>query len=77
LIDAKIVACSPDARLSTRHRTRFGCRDRRVKRLERLHSRGSYSDTRDIGPGALGWDVEAIIGITTQQGEILQSLVNT
>jgi Lrp/AsnC family leucine-responsive transcriptional regulator len=79
-IDAKIVGLlAEDARLSTRAIARaVGMSPTGVsERLERLHSRGIILGYHaDIDPAALGWDVEAIIGITTQQGEILQSLVN-
>src|SRR5215467_1860583 len=68
-----------DARLSTRAIARaVGMSPTGVsERLERLHNRGVIRGYHaDIDPTALGWDVEAIIGITTQQGEILMSLVN-
>ena len=79
-IDAKIVGMlAEDARLSARAMARAvgmsptGIADR----LERLHNRGIILGYHaDIGLAALGWDVEAIIGITTQQGEILQTLVD-
>jgi DNA-binding Lrp family transcriptional regulator len=47
------------------------------ERLERLHSRGiilGYHAEVDLA--ALGWDVEAIIGITADQGERLRGLVD-
>ena len=68
-----------DARLSTRAIARaVGMSPTGVsERLERLHNRGVIRGYHaDIDPTALGWDVEAIIGITSQQGEILQSLVS-
>ena len=79
-IDTKIVSLlAEDARLSTRAIARaVGMSPTSVsERLERLHSRGVIRGYHaDIDPAALGWDVEAIIGMTTQQGEILQVLVN-
>jgi DNA-binding Lrp family transcriptional regulator len=79
-IDAKIVGMlAEDARLSTRAIARaVGMSPTGVsERLERLHNRGVIRGYHaDIDPTALGWDVEAIIGITSQQGEILQSLVS-
>lgn len=79
-IDAKIVGMlAEDARLSTRAIARaVGMSPTGVsERLERLHNRGVIRGYHaDIDPAALGWDVEAIIGITTQQGEILKALVN-
>jgi Lrp/AsnC family transcriptional regulator, leucine-responsive regulatory protein len=79
-IDAKIVGMlAEDARLSTRAIARaVGMSPTGVsERLERLHNRGIILGYHaDIDPAALGWDVEAIIGITTQQGEILQALVD-
>jgi DNA-binding Lrp family transcriptional regulator len=79
-IDAKIVGMlADDARLSTRAIARaVGMSPTGIsERLERLHNRGIILGYHaDIDPAALGWDVEAIIGITTQQGEILQALVN-
>jgi DNA-binding Lrp family transcriptional regulator len=79
-IDSKIVGMlAEDARLSTRAIARaVGMSPTGVsERLDRLHNRGVIRGYHaDIDPSALGWDVEAIIGITTQQGEILQSLVS-
>lgn len=79
-IDAKIIGMlAKDARLSTRAIARaVGMSPTGVsERLERLHNRGIILGYHaDIDPVALGWDVEAIIGITTQQGEILRALVN-
>ena len=79
-IDAKIVGMlAEDARLSTRAIARaVGMSPTGVsERLERLHNRGVIRGYHaDIDPTALGWDDEAIIGITSQQGEILQSLVS-
>jgi Lrp/AsnC family transcriptional regulator, leucine-responsive regulatory protein len=79
-IDTKIVGMlAEDARLSTRAIARaVGMSPTGVsERLERLHKRGVIRGYHaDIDPAALGWDVEAIIGITTQQGEILESLVS-
>jgi DNA-binding Lrp family transcriptional regulator len=47
------------------------------ERLERLRSRGIIRGYHaDIDLAALGWDVEAIIGITAKQGEALQDLVD-
>jgi DNA-binding Lrp family transcriptional regulator len=79
-IDAKIIAMlAEDARLSTRAIARaVGMSPTGVsERLDRLHSRGIIRGYHaDIDSAALGWGVEAIIGMTTQQGEILQTLVN-
>jgi DNA-binding Lrp family transcriptional regulator len=79
-IDAKIVGMlAEDARLSTRAIARaVGMSPTGVsERLERLHNRGVIRGYHaDIDSAALGWAVEAIIGITTQQGEILESLVS-
>jgi DNA-binding Lrp family transcriptional regulator len=45
--------------------------------LERLHNRGFIGGYRvDIYPTAHSWSIGAIIGITTQQDENLQALVN-
>jgi Lrp/AsnC family leucine-responsive transcriptional regulator len=79
-IDARIVAMlAEDARLSTRAIARaVGMSPTGVsERLDRLHSRGIIRGYHaDIDPAALGWGVEAIIGMTTQQGEIIRTLVN-
>jgi Lrp/AsnC family leucine-responsive transcriptional regulator len=67
-IDTKIVGLlAEDARLSTRAIARaVGMSPTGVsERLERLHSRGVIRGYHaDIDPAALGWDVEAIIGMT-------------
>jgi DNA-binding Lrp family transcriptional regulator len=79
-IDAKILGMlAQDARLSTRAIARaVGMSPTGIsERLERLHNRGVIRGYHaDIDPVALGWNVEAIIGITAQQGEMLQALVN-
>jgi Lrp/AsnC family leucine-responsive transcriptional regulator len=79
-IDAKIVGMlADDARLSTRAMARaVGMSPTGVsERLERLHKRGILLGYHaEIDPAALGWDVEAIIGLTTHQGEILKALVD-
>jgi DNA-binding Lrp family transcriptional regulator len=79
-IDAKIVAMlAEDARLSTRAIARaVGMSPTGVsERLDRLHGRGVIRGYHaDIDPAALGWGVEAIIGMTTQQGDIVLTLVN-
>ena len=48
------------------------------ERLQRLHSRGIILGYHaDIDPAAFGWDVEAIIGVVTQQGgDSLRTLVD-
>jgi DNA-binding Lrp family transcriptional regulator len=79
-IDAKIVGMlAEDARLSTRAIARAVAMSPTgvSERLERLHNRGIiHGYHADIDPAALGWDVEAIVGITSKQGAILQDLVN-
>jgi len=79
-IDAKIISMlAEDARLSTRAIARaVGMSPTGVsERLDRLHNRGIIRGYHaDIDSAALGWNVEAIIGLTTQQGEVLQALVN-
>src|SRR5581483_8917359 len=67
-----------DARLSTRAIARaVGMSPTGVsERLARMHNRGVIRGYHaDIDPTALGWAVEAIIGIISQQVDILQSLV--
>jgi DNA-binding Lrp family transcriptional regulator len=79
-IDEQIVRMLiDDARLSTRAIARaVGMSPTGVsERLERLHSRGIILGYHaEVDPAALGWDVEAIIGITSQQGENLRNLVD-
>jgi DNA-binding Lrp family transcriptional regulator len=79
-IDDQIVSMLvEDARLSTRAIARaVGMSPTGVsERLERLHGRGiilGYHAEVDLA--ALGWDVEAIIGITADQGDHLRVLVD-
>jgi Lrp/AsnC family leucine-responsive transcriptional regulator len=79
-IDTRIIGMLvDDARLSTRAIARaVGMSPTGVsERLERLRNRGVIRGYHaDIDPTALGWDVEAIIGITTHQGQRLRSLVD-
>jgi DNA-binding Lrp family transcriptional regulator len=79
-IDAKIVGMLvEDARLSTRAIARAVRMSPTgvSERLDRLHKRGIIRGYHaDVDPATLGWDVEAIIGLTTQQGKILRTLVN-
>ena len=80
-IDGKIISMLvEDARLSTRAIARaVGMSPTGVsERLQRLHSRGIILGYHaDIDPAAFGWDVEAIIGIVTQQGgDSLRTLVD-
>jgi Lrp/AsnC family transcriptional regulator, leucine-responsive regulatory protein len=78
-IDTKIVGMlAEDARLSTRAIARAVAMSPTgvSERLERLHSRGIIRGYHaEIDPAALGWAVEAIVGITSQQGEALRELV--
>jgi DNA-binding Lrp family transcriptional regulator len=78
-IDTKIVGMlAEDARLSTRAIARAVAMSPTgvSERLERLHNRGVIRGYHaEIDPAALGWVVEAIVGITSQQGEALQELV--
>jgi DNA-binding Lrp family transcriptional regulator len=80
-IDSKIVSMLvDDARLSTRAIARaVGMSPTGVsERLERLHDRGIILGYHaDIDPAALGWEVEAIVGIVTEQGaDHLRTLVD-
>lgn len=79
-IDIKIVGMlAEDARLSTRAIARAVAMSPTgvSERLERLHNRGIIRGYHaEIDPAALGWAVEAIIGITSKQGENLRELVN-
>jgi Lrp/AsnC family transcriptional regulator, leucine-responsive regulatory protein len=78
-IDTKIVGMlAEDARLSTRAIARAVAMSPTgvSERLERLHNRGVIRGYHaEIDPAALGWVVEAIVGITSKQGEALQELV--
>ncbi len=78
-IDTKIVGMlAEDARLSTRAIARAVAMSPTgvSERLERLHNRGIIRGYHaEIDPAALGWVVEAIVGITSQQGEALRELV--
>jgi DNA-binding Lrp family transcriptional regulator len=78
-IDTKIVGMLiEDARLSTRAIARAVAMSPTgvSERLERLHNRGIIRGYHaEIDPAAFGWVVEAIVGITSQQGEALQELV--
>jgi Lrp/AsnC family transcriptional regulator, leucine-responsive regulatory protein len=78
-IDTKIVGMlAEDARLSTRAIARAVAMSPTgvSERLERLHSRGIIRGYHaEIDPAAMGWVVEAIVGITSQQGEALRELV--